>query len=269
MIDAILGSICFLLLGVGASWLGGLVVFAPLNERTLLFKVRSRFRIADLISLAILLQVGVGASLALSNAEELEVRAALTILVLIVVAFWWVTGLRMLSRAGVENGMHRGLFLTVHLPLGYLSVLGLIVSVVLTPLGMSALGEPHPWIVLVGILLLLLPVLCAATGWSIHRVCRSMANRARDDQANREGISFDVLTEEDGDPQIARYVVAKRRQRDEGMSDEAGTSGESAEGVVLGQLNMTANHAVAGDSRAVADPADASAAESGTDERLE
>ena len=83
-----LAGLCFVSVVAGASWLGGLVVFAPLHERTLLFKVRNRFRIADLVALAILLQLAAGVMIKLTPRNEVAARAVLITLTLIIVVWW-------------------------------------------------------------------------------------------------------------------------------------------------------------------------------------
>lgn len=208
-----MGGLCFTTVIAGSTWIGGLMVFAPLHETTLLFKVEGRFRIADLISLGILLQVAVGAALALTPPGEWVGRAVVTILIGLIVLSWWISGLRMLSRAGVSQGMHRALFLTLLLPSGYVSVLLVIGLIVMFPASMEMLtssgGDPQQ--IMIGILLLLLPLFAIGWCFACNHIVRGMADRARDDHARKDGIQFEQCQSSQQDPQVVKYVVGRQR----------------------------------------------------------
>ena len=182
MIDAVMACLCVFVVVASCSWIGGLIVFGPLHERTLLFRIRNRFRIADIISLGVLLQVAAGVVLALVPSDENAARITLTLLISLIVVTWWINGLRMLSRAGVERGSHRAAFLLLVLPSGYLCIILVLSTIILFPAAMELLTRARnreAWEIALAIFFLVLPIAGVTWGIICHRVCRRMADRAR------------------------------------------------------------------------------------------
>ena len=175
-----------------------------------------------------------------------------------IVIIWWVIGLRMLSKAGVENGLHRTLFLTVHLPLGYLSVVGLLASVLMAPAGLSFIFDSDSWTTFsLGIVFVVLPILFVFIAYRINRVCRAMADRARDEQAIKEGIEFDNLSETPQlDPKVARYVTAKRLHSESGDPVAAAAAEDNDDIVILNESSTPSVDLLTEDGPPATGPAD-------------
>ncbi len=223
MVEAVIGATCFLTMLYGATWMGGLIVFAPLHEKTLLFQVENRFRIADIVALGILLQLSIGAVLAIKIEMTGMPRIFYSIVLLLTVSLWWVSGLRMLSRAGVTYSVHRWLFLTFALPAGYVSLLSVLGCIVLCPIGaeMMAIREARfaaTW--WIGLFLFCMPGIGVAVAIFCHRICRGMAFRARDERAERDGISFDAEPQEAEEGWVPSYLASRNRQTHEDTGDE-------------------------------------------------
>lgn len=174
----------------GSCWVIGLIVFGPLYERTLLFQPSARFRISDLMILALYVQViaalvvtGSRSGPSLEGAEVAFVMGDC----LLFATFIWFNGLRMLGRGGVNNTWHRWIFLGVLLPLGYLSGFLALVSLFSLPYAViTALAERDAvWALVSCVLLGAWP-----TAILVYRISQTYASAARHDRAASDGIQF-------------------------------------------------------------------------------
>lgn len=194
------GAFCPLVFLALVSWLLGMLVFGPLYAKAIWKPPNTRFRIADIIILAAQLQV-LGAlaygvvPLLLPN--ERIMRYVVPLVIWLLVAFWWWTGVRMLAKARVQHGPHRMFFMAVVLPLGYLATLFIAASpaLIILPLGMFvSMITRGSWEELVGIVLLLgLDALMVCLIIGVRRYCQQMVDRAHDDVARDDGIEFGPL----------------------------------------------------------------------------
>jgi hypothetical protein len=119
MIDFLALMPCFLIVLYGVSFIVGAVVFEPLRKEDDQRHRPWQFRISDLMVLLVQLQV-VGV-LVVGLLRWLP-RLDLMIIVFfawLVLAGWWLSGVRLVSRAGIEEVRLRLTFLGFILPLGY------------------------------------------------------------------------------------------------------------------------------------------------------
>lgn len=192
----VLGGLCWLLPALIISWALGHLYFAPLNEPTALFKTDTRFRISDLIVLAVHLQIVVGIAVSLTNRDAVGMTVTFITIFGTLIAFWWFTGIRMLSRAGVTYTWHRWIFLGLIMPLGYLSTLQLVASFLTIPLSLGLLiqasVDAHLLDALVATTVLLLSLTSIGMIYGSRTFCRQMVERARQERADRDGIEFDT-----------------------------------------------------------------------------
>lgn len=202
--DALAGVLCPLSFFVVMSYLLGLFVFGPLHARAAWTPPQTRFRIADIITLLVQLQIGGGlvfavvpAMLPANGREAQSMRIGAALLAWLLIAFWWWTGVRMLAKARVDHGPHRLMFMAVILPLGYLTAIG----IVLTPAMMGvAIALVYAMLNggdnLAAFALASLILANAAVFGSLFFVrwySQQLAERARDDVARGEGIEFEKL----------------------------------------------------------------------------
>lgn len=193
MVEAVISLLFFLGIFYGLTWVMGLVAFSPLNERTLLFQVSARFRISDVMILALHIQVLVAFLMAIArnsgptDAEFLSEIWFVCANLCALVAFWWLNGLRMLGRGGVNNTWHRWVFLGLVVPIGYTCGILAIMSFFMLPFSIAALvrGPDVNAIAFTVALSLSWPGL-----YAINRLSRKFVKRARIDRAEDDGIHF-------------------------------------------------------------------------------
>lgn len=198
----IINGVCFCV-----TWLIGRAIFAPLYQRTLLFQPSGRFRISDVMVLAFYVQIitAVGVSCSSPHARDNGDVFFLCGELIAIAAFWWLNGLRMLGRGGVDGTWHRWWFLGLVLPAGYVGGLMSIGSVFLIPMFLAALTSiPEPEAI---IMLLVFPGSWAAVYYA-NRSSRFIASQARHDRAEKDGVHF--LTQ----------TVAHRRPLPDPANDE-------------------------------------------------
>jgi len=179
------------------SYLLSLFIFGPLHAEATSNRPPMRFRLADIIVLLAQLQIAAGvlfAAARLWGASGAGIRIVAAIAIWSLLTFWWWTGVRMLSKARIERGTDRILFLSVAAPLGYVTAL----SILLTPiLAVLALGTLY-WSVLsasfreavILIALILSTLAIYACAFCIRWYCGRLVERAHDDLARRDGIDF-------------------------------------------------------------------------------
>jgi hypothetical protein len=195
------GVACPTLFFVLVSYLLGLFVFGPLHARATWTPPNTRFRIVDIIILLVQLQITAGALFAvmpLLDGGEIVLKIALAFFIWSLQAFWWWTGVRMLAKARVERGADRVLFLSIILPLGYLTTLGIIASPVLLAVLIGALAyatHSFGWLEVALPLLFALAIAVPYAGaFGVRCVCTRIVDHAWDDVALDEGIAFQQLT---------------------------------------------------------------------------
>ena len=190
----VLGGLCWLLPALAISWAIGHLYFAPLNEPSTLFTADTRFRISDLIVLAVHLQLVVGIAVSLTDRSAIGFTVTFITIFATLIAFWWFTGIRMLSRAGVTYTWHRWIFLGVIMPLGYLSTLQLVASFLTIPLSLGLLIQASADANLRDALIAATVLGCSLSSigmvYGSRTYCRKMVERAQRDCAEREGIEF-------------------------------------------------------------------------------
>lgn len=199
-LGALAGTLCPLVFVALVSYLVGLYVFGPLYACSAWKPPRTRYGIVDILILLVQLQLAGGAALLVVprfDAEATLLRWGAALAAMLLTGFWWWTGVRMLSLARVEGEFHRTLFLGIFLPLGYLAA----AAVMSTPLALVLLAVLfHEWIATGSLVhaawCAALPAAYAAAFGAIPAVrwlCRKIADRARDDYAQQEGIDFGPL----------------------------------------------------------------------------
>ena len=187
------GSMCWVGVVVFIGWMIAIFVFSPLHERTFLFRVNSRFCISDLIVLAVHLQLA--AALMMAIPQGRAVKTALILTACLVLSFWWITGVRMLARAGIDYTWHRWLFLGIVMPIGYGASSAIVVMIVLVPMSLlllvesGASGDWGEFSVAVGTLVGAGFAFAAAV--ACRRTSRLLVERARASRARKDGIKFE------------------------------------------------------------------------------
>ncbi|MCA9973977.1 MAG: hypothetical protein KC425_27385 [Anaerolineales bacterium] len=191
-------TICPLIFVALVTTLLGLFVFGPLQARSALQSGRFRFRLVDIAILVAQMQIAGGVIWALPRPRgSILLQYGLILATWVLLIWWWVTGVRMLSRARIEHGLQRIGFLAFFLPLGYMGALGLLaapitVVLTLTLLGQIAAGGPRTDASTLG-LVALANVVVVASIVAVRRYCRMMTTKARDDYARDEGIEFGAV----------------------------------------------------------------------------
>ncbi|MDP7015429.1 MAG: hypothetical protein QGG36_06500 [Pirellulaceae bacterium] len=177
------------------------VALAPLFEPTLLFQPNSRFRISDLVVLLLHVQLAAGGSAIFFRLRALGYRAndgsdiVVGMLFLSMpVLISWVTGIRAMANAGVEETKSRWLFAGVLVPFTMLA------GAVVTPLLITS-----PWAALMGIqaivegdgyafsgLVVYAGAIATTIAWLayVRSATKHMARAAIDAQSRREGIEY-------------------------------------------------------------------------------
>ena len=190
------GAICWLAPAAVISWGLGHLYFAPLNEPNVLFAIDNRFRISDLIVLAVHLQVVIALAVGLTGRESIEFSIAMIAILGLLIVFWWFNGVRMLARAGVTYTWHRWIFLGVIMPLAYLSTLQLVASFLTIPLSLGLLIQMVADANFLGMSVAILAIVCSILSMVMiqgsRAYCRTMVERARADRAEHDGIGFEV-----------------------------------------------------------------------------
>ena len=187
------GSLCSVSIVAFIGWMIAFFVFSPLHEKTVLFRVNNRFRISDLIVLAAHLQLSAGLIMALP--QERAVKIALILTACLVLSFWWMTGVRMLARSGIEYTWHRWLFLGIVMPIGYLASSAIVVMIVLVPISLlllvesGASGDWGEFGIALGTLVVA-GLACTATV-ACRRTTRLFVERARALRADQDGVNFE------------------------------------------------------------------------------
>lgn len=191
--EAIVTMLFFLGMIYGVTWIMGRIAFSPLYERTLLFQPSARFRISDLMVLALHVQIllalavaSMGSQLPADRASQSEM-AFLCAHLCAMVTFWWLNGLRMLGRGGVNNTWHRWTFLGLLLPIGYGCGILIVVSIFSVPYLLFESFQSQNAVTIVAML-----VLCASWPgmYIVNRLTRKFVLRARQDRAEEDGIHF-------------------------------------------------------------------------------
>jgi hypothetical protein len=173
----------------GVSWGTGRIAFSPLYERTLLFQPSARFRISDLMVLALDVQILLAAGVASVRHSDLRWTEVLSLYgeIFGLLAFWWLNGLRMLGRGGVNNTWHRWAFLGLLLPAGYTFGMMALISLFAIPFVLPSAIYHHN---VDGIIWSLF----SGVGWPglylVNRLSRRFVGQARSDRAENDGIHF-------------------------------------------------------------------------------
>lgn len=236
--ESVIGSVCLLTFAAGLSWIGGLMIFAPMYEATALFRADSRFRLSDVVVLALLLQVAFAILIAPLPAEAVQMRGVLIVNAVLLLLFWWANGVRMLSRAGVRRASHRWLFLGLMIPFGYVSVVVIPpAALMVVPLALQATvlwgrgdgGDDA--LAAIGVTVVLVAAVGIAT--ACHRGSRRLTLEAREDQARGDGIEFGDFQSHKRPPRppALRTVRADQQPDPEGVwLDDAREKGEPTGG---------------------------------------
>ena len=173
-----------------AIWLMGLFVFAPFYEKTLLFKPDSRFRISDIIVLAIHIQIV--AAIVHSTIGFTAEGIAIAVSMSVVLFCWWSWAIRMMSRSGVSNTKHRWLFMGMYVPLGYVSGGVAMISLFGVPMTLMSMFVTYqdPFALGLQLGLLCLFVSSYIVIATIRKIGKQICEQARDDRASKDGIEF-------------------------------------------------------------------------------
>lgn len=176
-----------------ASWSIGLMVFRPFYETTAVFHVNARVRLSDLIILAIEIQILLAYSSWKYVGGQFNFWFLVDATVCILIVFWWVCGIRMLARGGVESSGARWLALGLLIPLGYVSTVVLMISAFVVPFvftvsvidlfqrrGGLQVGLLSPLPAMAAVLMLFVA----------HRTARRLVENARRDRAVMDGVHF-------------------------------------------------------------------------------
>jgi hypothetical protein len=97
----------------------GAIAFAPLVRADKLRYQPWQFRISDFLVLLVQLQVFFGLTLMVVRPSDVRDGVALAVVVVLVMTAWWMSGVRMLSKARVAAMTLRLIFLGFLIPLGY------------------------------------------------------------------------------------------------------------------------------------------------------
>ena len=117
MLDFLFGTLCLLIVFCGLSACVGAIAFDPVRRLGELQRAPWQFRMCDFLVLVALLQVVVAVSLAVLPPSASRERFAVVGFLGIVMAAWWLGGVRLLSKARIERLWPRVVFLGVAIPL--------------------------------------------------------------------------------------------------------------------------------------------------------